>query len=924
MIHGLIASGAGAAGGTDVHALILFLSLLLMISIAVSLRAKKIRVPYTVLLVVVGVGLRYTVANTGLHGTLGHMNLSADLILFVMLPVLLFESAFDLDSRRLFKNIVPILTLAIPALLISTMLVGGIMYLGTRGLGVSFAVTLLFGAMISATDPVAVIAIFKELGAPKRLTILVEGESLFNDGTGFVVFATILATIESGHGFTAGVAGGAVLDFGRVFFGGILVGFGFGMLASRILSYLDEHLIETMVTTVLALLTFLVAEHYLHVSGVMAVVAAGLTLGNYGRTKITQSALPKIEGYWHYLAFVMNSLVFLLVGFSVELVALGEYWGYALLAFGTCVVVRALLVFGITPIVNRVSGAQTIDRGYQTILWWGGLRGAMALAMALFCQPAFAKPAVQAAHGAHAGQFILMVTIGVVLATIIIPGMTMNKLLDFLGFNRLTPAELVEREAGALLAHRKARETIALLHKRGTISKAASDAVEGRYQRLEDRAAEALDALRRGGGADDALEDVTLFRHCLMVERRLYLKLFKAGDVPEDVMRDMRYGIDCALDRLTAGFPPFGGRIKIGGSRLAQIGVRLAASLARAPLVGPLVENYRTARLARAYEQGEAVLRALEGVLAELKNLDLAHAVDPKSLARANEFFRHRQMRAQAELREIAEVFPELAEHTERAIATRAAIETEMHVLGELIETGRLTQKAGSAMRNHLEAAFRRSTERVTTAHLLKPDEVLAKIPFFTHLDKTELTEIVGVLRPLSLLRGEYVVHEGEAGHSMFLIARGKLNVVKRRTGAPGEEMHLATLKEGGFFGEIALLTQCPRTASVRAATPCGLLELRRHDLTQLTEAHPEIGVALTEAYKDRVLAIAIAEVPVFKGLDSSHVAAIASIAVPIRYAAGQVITEAGDLTPSLYFLTTGSVSVETPGKPPEDAEVIS
>ena len=266
---------------------------LMTIAVLILPLSKRVKVPYTVLLALVGIIIGFlhgllgiTATDAGLHSQLFNsfqsFDLTSEIIFFVFLPVLIFEASLAIDVRKLLSDIRPILFLAVIGLFISTFLIGGAVY-AVSGMG--FVVCLLLGAILSATDPVAVVAIFKDLGAPKRLAILVEGESLFNDATAIVLF-TILAAMIAGTAEADLVGGG--ITFLKVFVGGIVVGFVMAHVFSWVISKVKGiALVEVSLTISLAYLAFLFAEHYLHVSGVMAVVTAALVIGSHGRTSIS-------------------------------------------------------------------------------------------------------------------------------------------------------------------------------------------------------------------------------------------------------------------------------------------------------------------------------------------------------------------------------------------------------------------------------------------------------------------------------------------------------------------------------------------------------------------------------------------------------------------------------------------------------------
>ncbi|MCK5668830.1 MAG: cation:proton antiporter, partial [Gammaproteobacteria bacterium] len=281
------------------EAILIVMGLLTVAMLAAGI-CRNLPIPYTVFLVILGIILGTIARNDVSMHVLLDFQLTPDIVLFLFLPALIFESAFNLNARQLVKDLFPVLVLAVPALLISTAFIGtGLWYF----LEIELVLALLFGALISATDPVAVISLFKELGAPERLTILVEGESLLNDATAIVVFKIILLFALSGAAFTWADAGGAVFDFFKVFVGGALVGAVIGFVLSEFLHKLFSSLGAFMIMTiVVAYSCFVVAEHILHVSGVMAVVASAITMGMLWMPRISQTAIHTVKETWEVIA----------------------------------------------------------------------------------------------------------------------------------------------------------------------------------------------------------------------------------------------------------------------------------------------------------------------------------------------------------------------------------------------------------------------------------------------------------------------------------------------------------------------------------------------------------------------------------------------------------------------------------------------
>ena len=342
----------------------LIIELLLIVSV-VAIVVRRLRIPYTVALVVVGFLLTF-------QSTI-KLELTPELILALFIPPLVFEAAFHLNLTELRRNLPAIVLLAVPGVILTTFIVGGILVLGPK---LSLSLALVFGALISATDPVAVVALFRTLGVPKRLSVLIEGESLFNDGTAIVIFKVMLAiAITNQFDPFKGL-----VEFVIISVGGIMVGLVLGWLVAQVISRVDNYLIETTLTTVVAFGSYLVAEK-LGMSGILAVLVAGLVNGNISPQGMSPTSRIVIFNFWEYVAFLANSLIFLLIGLSVNINALLAAWQPILWAILGVFIARAIVVYGLSWIVNRVS--EPIPLTWQHILNWGDLRGAVSLALVL-------------------------------------------------------------------------------------------------------------------------------------------------------------------------------------------------------------------------------------------------------------------------------------------------------------------------------------------------------------------------------------------------------------------------------------------------------------------------------------------------------------------------------------------------------------
>ncbi len=380
----------------------------LMIAAAVTATiARWIRVSYTLALLLLGLGL-------GISDVISSPQPSSDVILLLFLPPLLFEAAFVLDLRLLWNVRAGVLAFALPGVLLAMTVGGALVH---WGLGLPWTVALLFGAMIAATDPVAVLATFRQLAVDRRLASLLEGESLLNDGVALVLLVTLTEAVYGD--FSLGSAAGTFL---LEVAGGAALGVGLGWIGHRLIAHIDEHLTEMTVSVALAYGAFLAADQ-LHLSGVLATIAAAMTLGHLGRTRgwiYSDGSERLLIDLWEFLAFVANAALFLMIGLAVRTADLREHpeavvWGVAAALIG-----RAVVAYGISPVLDRLGFA--VNWAERHIIFWGGLRGAVALAAVLSLPPDFPNRAR-----------LLAMTYGVVLFTLLVQGLTIGPLVRHLG-----------------------------------------------------------------------------------------------------------------------------------------------------------------------------------------------------------------------------------------------------------------------------------------------------------------------------------------------------------------------------------------------------------------------------------------------------------------------------------------------------------
>lgn len=510
---------------------------LLLIAALVAIFVRRYRLPYTIGLVGIGlvISAMFPEPIPGL--------ISSEIILSLLVPPLIFEAAFHLRLDDLRRDLGFILLLAVPGVILTTLVVGGLITLAD--IGVSLQLAMVFGALIAATDPVAVVALFRRLGVPKRLQVLLEGESLFNDGTAIVMFnitlaiAGVLTHSESSISADSGL-GLWIAEFLKVAGGGVLTGVVLGMFASQIIGRIDDPLVETTLTTVLAFGSYLVGEHVLGVSGVLAVVAAGIVNGNVGPQGMSATTRIVVFNFWEYAAFLANSFIFLLIGLAIDISDLGNNLPAIGIAILAVLLARALGIYGLSLFNREVSSK------WKHILYWGGLRGAIALALALTL-PVDVEP-----------EFVTQATLlrnmafGVVLFTLLIQGFSMDWVIKNLNLvQRSHIQEEYERRHARFVAGRAAYDYIRRLSQQGLISEHTWQQLAPIMERRNDMLVEAVKQVITSDPKVEAEELDTAYRESLRAQRSALTGLLRDGVISEETYSELVGEVDSALTEQT-------------------------------------------------------------------------------------------------------------------------------------------------------------------------------------------------------------------------------------------------------------------------------------------------------------------------------------------------------------------------------------
>lgn len=492
--------------------------ILLLIASGVAIVARRLRVPYTVGLVIIG--LLITLWNPP------QIEFAPQIILLLLVPPLVFEAAFHIRYDDLRRDFWLIMLLAVPGVILTTFLVGWLVSWGT---GLALPAALVLGALIAATDPVAIVALFRRLGAPRRLQVLLESESLLNDGTAIVMFSLMLTAALQGH-FDLSES---VTQFVTVSGGGVVVGLICGLIISQIIKRIDDALVETTLTTVIAFGSYLLAETF-HVSGVLAVVTAGIVTGNASQRHMSASTRIVVNNFWEYLTFLANSFVFLLIGLTIDLNILIENWLAIVWAIIAVLIARLVSIYGFS-----LFGREIISK-WKHVLFWGGLRGAITLALALSLPE-------DGIFADERGRLQAM-SFGVVLFTLLVQGVSMDWFIKRLKLIVRSPAQdEYEIRHARFVAGRAGYDYLKKRNQEGMISEHTWQKLAGLMKKENEALMEEVRQVMSSEPDVEAEELDTAYREALRAQRTALASLLRDGVITEDTYSQLIGEVDESL-----------------------------------------------------------------------------------------------------------------------------------------------------------------------------------------------------------------------------------------------------------------------------------------------------------------------------------------------------------------------------------------
>ncbi len=798
--------------------------------------ARRFGLPNAVVLAVVGVMIGFTATALVQTGKASGLDSMAEMILgvkitsagfiHIFLPVLLFQAALEVDIRRMIDDAAPIFALAVLAVIVSTGVIGVSLWWAS---GISVVACLLVGAIVATTDPAAVVAIFRDIGAPSRLTRLVEGESLLNDATAIVLYTVLLAMLVTG---AEPSLGSATEMFLVSLLGGAAFGFVGARLATAAIPYMRGSQAGVLTLSIgVPYLLFVVSERYLEVSGVVAVVVAGLVVGVVARNRLAPASWDFLARVWDQLAFLAGSLVFILAAIVVPHLLVGVSavdLFLVLVVTVAALVARAIVLFGVMPVMalGRLGGQISVP--YKFVILWGGLRGAVTLALAMsITENNLIAPDLQ--------RFVAIMATGFVLVSLLVGGTTLRPLIRLMRIDRLSPIDEALRAQVLSLSLDSVRETVEETATRYGIDPAtARDALKPFHRHIHDVAGHeaALEAIPDRDRVTIGL--VALANR----ERELIAEHGAGGAISMPIMERLLANTERMADATRS-------HGRLGYTRTAQARLAFGRGFHFAHLLHRRfgIESPLERCIADRFEM-MMVTRIVLEELGRFAKAKLKRVLGVRVADLLGEILAQRLEATASALDALRLQYPEYAQTIEQRFLAQLAVRLESAEYDALREEALIGPELYGDLKRELQAV-RTAMERRPRLDLgLDTMTLVDRFPMFAELDEPERARIRALLRPRLAVPGEKLIVKGERGTSAYFISSGAVEV-----SIPQGTVRLG---RGDFFGEMALVMHQRRQADVVALGYCQLLVLDAHALHRLTAANQALRSHIDEIARER------------------------------------------------------------------------
>jgi len=799
---------------------LMFVMLSLLLGAMVKSLPKILTSPYSVVLLLIGLTL-------GLYNRSFHISenipalqdaltqlaaIDPHLILLLFLPTLIFESAFAMETHLFKRMFSQIAILAILGLILTTCLTATLAYYFFPWQW-SWTVCFLFGALISATDPVAVVSLLKEVSSRKRLETLIEGESLLNDGTAIVLFTLFYGMLSLGSSSAFSFASISIS-----FFEVVLLGLFIGLLVGAIIllwigRLFNQPMIEITLTISGAYLAYFIAENLFHVSGVVAVVALALLLASIGRTRISPEVADFLHHFWQMMAHVANTLIFILVGIiiasRIRLDVL-EWWITLGGLYFAIQAIRAISVFTFMPLLKRIGIG--INRAKALVLIWGGLRGAVSLALALII-------AQDTMIDKELGDQILFLTAGIVVLTIVINSSSMTLLLKVLGLDKLPAAKQASLDKAQLSVKQRLLITLPELKENEFLQRANWPKLDKQFVSMTKQSN--ADSITPKAVTEED-QAIAFKRRLLEIERQFYWTQFKQGALTGVATKQLVSAVENALD----GDPKISPRDNLFEFWKTPRYLKL---FNRMPCLNRLVVHLSFERLALSYDTARGFVQAQQEIQKHLQAL----SPSPEQTQRVTQEINYNQSQTRAHIKQLRDNFPDLSYSLETHSAHRLMLNLERVYLSELIDDGVLDHSEAEKLTHEIEyklAHLHQQPHRVSISEINKQ---ITAMPWAKDLKKSSLMSLAKLAKRQIYNDSELIFRQNSSANAMAVVMHGQVELIS----VTQEQI----IESGALLGVYAFLSGRYQS-SAKALTPVELIWFDIHKLQKIVAKDKHLG----------------------------------------------------------------------------------
>ncbi|MGR3545671.1 MAG: cation:proton antiporter domain-containing protein [Roseovarius sp.] len=811
-------------------------SLFLVIAAADPL-AARLRLPYSVILaclgMLIGVGAIFFLRteltdalNPVAEAILG-LPIRSNVFLYVFLPTLLFQVTLGVNPRRMMDDWVPILVLAVVAVVVATLAVG---YALAWASALPLVACLLIGAIVSTTDPSAVVGIFRSISAPRRLSRIIEGESLLNDAAAIALFGLFMAFVMLGVPDPS--FQDALAQFPVLIAGGAVAGWLIARIAVWLMALMARYELAVIsVSVALPYLAYIGAEQSIGASGVIAVVAAGLTLNLTGPARLPPLIWTNLREVWDLLAHWAGALIFILAALLIprllEEVRAGDFV-LILVVIAAAIAARAVILFGLMPVLSLLRLSPVVERPYRVAILWGGLRGAVTLALALAVTESFRVPV-------EVKRLVGILATGFTLFTLLVQGTTLRWVIGRLGLDRLSPLDQALSNQVIAVALQTVRADVARTAENYELTR---ETVRSEAKRFAERLDRAVETAEEGAEIQDR-DRITLGLIALAgAERDTILARFREQAISARLSEQILTEADRLIEATRSG-----GRT--GYQRAARRSLRFGRAFRFAVLLNNRLRISRPLALMTAdrFEvllSQRLILRDLSGFIdGRIRRIHGKRVADL-----LHELLARRQEAVETALEGLRLQYPGYAEELERRFIRRTALRLEEREYGMLREDGLIGAELHVALMQDIATRRLREEQRPKLDVAVQKAELVRQFPLFADLDERSLRQLTRALRTRYVNEGDVILRKDTPARRVFFIASGAVELA-----VAGQTWRLG---RGEMFGQMAILMQKPRRTAATAISSSTLLVLDEARFRRLLRRSAGLQEAVRQSAKAR------------------------------------------------------------------------